>query len=423
MNIKENQSKDRLSEQKEEEHLSVENAEQQAAPQDGGEADSDYSYPLSYYEEETKERDASQHGSGDAHYQSYQPPPPPPMQEPVFREIPEDRGFSIHALTEGAMMVAISLLLAAVSLYIPILSFAGSLLYPLPIAILVLRRGMKVALTATITLLALSVILFGFVQGLLMLLQYGVVGLFLGQSFRCERKPIPTLAIASVLAAAATLLDIMLSMAISGLPLTEILGEFDVVVQDFLQIIQQSGMQEQLVPTGMTIEQYGDLLLEQMQRLIPGVLIMSAMILTTVLYLVSSHILRRLRYNIPCLPRYEMWRMDWRWVWGAIVGLLLRFAASQFDISWLDMLGANLLYIFSPVLVLCGLAFVIWLFRRAQMGFVIKILIVFLAISNFSLTVYVLMFVGVVDSVYDLRSRLEKRAQQREQDRQDRDSF
>ena len=75
MNIKENQSKDRLSEQKEEEHLSVENAEQQAAPQDGGEADSDYSYPLSYYEEETQERDASQHGSGDAHYQSYQPPP------------------------------------------------------------------------------------------------------------------------------------------------------------------------------------------------------------------------------------------------------------------------------------------------------------------------------------------------------------
>ena len=75
-------------------------------PAEPTEDDDDYSYPLSY----RREND-----------QSYQPPPrkatipeKPPEQ---FRELPKDEGFTARALAEGAMMVAVSLLLAVIGIY------------------------------------------------------------------------------------------------------------------------------------------------------------------------------------------------------------------------------------------------------------------------------------------------------------------
>ena len=70
--------------------------------------DDDYSRPLSYRREQYRD--------------SFQPqrkptiPEKPPEQ---FKELPEDQGFTVKALMEGAMLVAISLLLAVIGIYAP----------------------------------------------------------------------------------------------------------------------------------------------------------------------------------------------------------------------------------------------------------------------------------------------------------------
>lgn len=397
------------------------------AAEKADDTDTDYSYPLSYYREDEFERRDYQRQKEQAeqdkssYYRSYQPPPPPPQQ--AFREIPQTEGFSIAALTEAAMMIAVSLVLSVVSLYVPILSFIGSLLFPVPIAMLVLRRGIKVGFTGAAALLILSSMFFGWLQALLLLVQYGAVGLLLGYSFRKNRSPISTLAIAVVIAAVGTLLDLMLSVFVSGLDVADLLAEVDLIVNEYLEAIRSQGLAESLLASGMTLEQYGDILRNQMRKLLPGALILSSMLMTAVLYIVSSKILRRLRYDVPLLPKFTLWRMDWRLVWGIILGLAMHFAGAKLAVDWLNTLGVNLLYVFCPLMAICGVSFAIWYCKHSQMSYPFKVLLVLILIIYFRFIVYILVLLGVIDSVYDLRPRVERRIEQRQQKRDDGNLF
>ena len=220
----------------------------------------DYSRPLSYMRE--MEQDS---------FQPQRRPTIPEKPPEQFRELPKDQGFTVQALMEGAMLVAISLLLAVIGIYAPVISIIGLLLYPLPMAVLTMRRGVKVGVAGTVALLALSAIFFGIPQAVLMLLQYGVLGVFLGWCLRSGRKPLFTLGIATLIAALGAAAAILLSLLISGLPLSSLQDQAREMVNSVIAVYQQYGMIDSLLPEGWTVEQYSSYMEESMMRLLPAV--------------------------------------------------------------------------------------------------------------------------------------------------------
>ncbi|MDO4582260.1 MAG: YybS family protein [Bacillota bacterium] len=374
--------------------------------------DDDYSLPLSARRERERgsyTRDRS--GSGDDYLPPSQPPPPPPPPPREWRALPDNDRLDLRAITEGAMMAAIALLLAVIGAYVPLLSILGLLLYPLPFAVLILRRGLKAGVLATFVTFALSVILLTLPQALLMLIQYGLLGIFLGYCFRKQRGALFTLGVSTIIAAVGTLGGLLASLFVSGLGLEAILTQMQLITDQYVAaIVAQPGAAELMIPAGMSVEEFGDYLLEFMQRLLPASLVLSAMLMTFICYSVSSAVLRRLRYHILKLPPLAEWRIDWRLSWGLIAALGAGQLGRLWQLEWLSMIGDNLLYVFGVVLFISGLSFIIWVLRFTRANFFIKLLLIFLLIQFASITIYLLIMLGVFDPLFDLRAKISARA-------------
>ena len=361
----------------------------------GCEADDDYSLPLS-------------------HGREYERPYPPAERKPTipekpateYRELPRDEGFTVRSLMEGAMLIAVSLLLAAVGIYAPLVSIIGLLLYPLPMAVLTLRRGVKTGVLGTVALLGLSAIFFGIPQAVLMLLQYGVLGVFLGWCLRNGRKPLFTLGMSTLIAALGAAAALGLSLLVSGLPLSSLQQEFREMVETVTAIYQQNGMIDRLLPEGWTVEQYISYMEESMMRLLPAALIISSSIMTALCYLASTAILRRLRYDIPRLPKFRDWRLDWRFSWGLILGLALQLYGSRTGTAWASTAGVSILYVFAPILLVGGVAFFFWYMDAMNMSPLMRGIFIVAAILLFSYLMWFFMSLAVMDDLIDLRGRL-----------------
>ncbi len=350
--------------------------------------------------------------------QGYIPPPPP---EPDWKAIPTAAGFSARALTEGAMMIAIALLLAFLGNYVPVLNFLGQLLFPLPIAILVFRRGLQVGMVATVALFGLSLTFLPIAQAVYMIVQYGLLGLFLGYCYRNGRKPLFTLGIATMIAAAGAMISLVLTLFISGLPISSLLAQADAMVAEMMQMMKETGsLDAALAARNISMAEFTADAQAFVRKLLPAAMILSAMFMTLICYLVSAKVLRRLRYPIPQLPPFTAWRMDWRLTWGLILGLFLGWFGRQFGLAWMESLGDNISYVFGGVILVCGISLVLWLLKHSNLNIIFKALIVVVVLQFFSIAIYLVVLLAVFDALRDLRpwftARIDKSQRFRKKD-------
>lgn len=345
------------------------------------------------------------------------PPAPRPSQEPPsYRQLPRERGFSLTALLEAAVMVGLSLLLALAGLKLPLASLIGLLLYPLPLAILTFRRGLLWGLGGTAALCALSVPLFGLPQAVLMLLQYGVLGVFLGWAFRSGRKPLFILSLTAVIAALGAAISFLLSYSFSGLPLTALSEQIQAVADAYLTMMRQNpALMQTLSQYGWTEEQFAQLMSATMLKVWPAALIVSSALMGALCYAIFAFALRRFKYQAARLPKFRDWRLNWRFAWGVILGLILLLLGDKQDIAWAITAGASILYVFAPLLLICGLAFYFWYMNLLRLSPFMQGLFILVVLLLFSYLAWFLMLLAVLDDLLDLRGKLTRWRQRREE--------
>ena len=334
---------------------------------------------------------------------SVRPAPP----EPTYREIPQGNKLTGRGLLECLVMVGISLLLALVGFYVPVVNIIGLLLFPLPLAVLVFRNGLLTGCLGAVVLFGLSAVFWGIPTAATMIIEYGVLGIFMGFCFRRQKGPLFTMGFAIVIAACGTMVGLMLSLFVAGLPFSAMTDTLTQFFNDYFATLNNSGL-DALIPGGMTMDAFIQSLSELATKLVPALLIISSMVMAAVCYWVSSALLRHRHYAIPQMPPFRDWRMDWRFSWGVIAGLACTLAGKYFAISWLSILGMNILYVFCPVLLICGLAFVVWLFKQPIYSPFFKMLLILMMLFFMQVTFFVLMVLAVFEPIIDFRGRLEK---------------
>lgn len=334
----------------------------------------------------------------------------PPVQ---YRKMDDTKkAFSVRSLVEVAMMVAITVLLAFLNYVVPIVGLLGPLVLPLPFAILVLRRGVKLGIFAAVCSAILIALLLNPLASLLLMVEYGLLGLFLGLSFRKRYKPMTTLIVGTVIVAVGTMLNLVLSTYVAGLPMSDITAQLDEMVIIFCESMFANAGDNlsQLLPAGMTAAEYQQAMIDSMHTLLPGVLIAVSMFLASVCYIVTTKVLRRLRYDVLELPPFREWRLNWKMVWGVIIALLLVFIGNQSGIALLSQIAYNILYMYYFILLVFGLSFLVWFLKTWKADKMIKglivLLILFFGLNNFGL--FIIMGIALFDPLLDLRGRLAK---------------
>lgn len=311
---------------------------------------------------------------------------------------------SVKSLTEGAMMAALFILLGLIAAYMPFLNFIAPLVLPLPITVVTLRNGVGIGILTSFCGGVILALLITPLPALLIVIQYALLGLFMGYCFRVHKKPAFTLIVATMIAACGVVVSLLLASFVAGLPIAQIGKELQDSLVAMLQYMKDSGLTQSL-PNGMTFDQYQQMMLETLKRILPGMFLVTGMALTVFNYLITVSVLRRLGINIARLPKFEEWRLPVLFVWLFSIGLVLFILGKQLDNTVLAQIGVNALFVFFPILFVCGLSLVFWLIKRWRAGSLMKILTVIILIYLSSVIVYLLVLLALFDPLLDIRQK------------------
>ena len=315
-------------------------------------------------------------------------------------------GGGARALAEGAMLTALALILAVISLYVPILNIIAPFLFPAPLALLVLRQGLKYGCLGAVSVFLLSAMLLGLPHAIFLFILYGFLGLFFGWCFRTRKKAVFSLLGGVLISCASIMLLLLFPYYITGVTLEQLREMLSEMFREYMLIAQQQGAAT--VMGGMTVEN----MVESAMKLLPSAMFLSAILLSFACYALLGRLLRRLGYDIGQLPPFREWRLDWRLLWLLIITLLASSLGGRLQNDLLIQIAANMLSAMVTIFLVYGLSTLIGIFWRLKVAVFVQVLAALFLIQLFSGGLLIL--AGVFDPLFDFRGRLDKYSKKRE---------
>jgi len=310
-------------------------------------------------------------------------------------------------------MSSVAALLGLLGIYFPPLSIVTNLVWLVPLIIITMRWDIKRGLMSLLISGLLMGVLSSPVDALLLLVEYGGLALVYGYSFQKMHKLEKTLLRGILTAALGSILMIALSIGILGFNPSDLLAEMQNASMSTVSFYEETGMMARFEEQGISREQVMDIAERvgaTMVLILPSIMVVLAMITAIVSLMVTRGVLSRLKIPVPQkLPPFREWKLDFRFVYGFIAGLLAFLAGDYWQLSMLSTLGINLLVAFGFIFSLQGLAVLISLFTGFKAKPFVRIFMVALLVLYAQVMIYLLLFVGLFDEFFDYRKRLRKK--------------
>jgi len=283
------------------------------------------------------------------------------------------------SIVEGAFLAAITAVLFIISIYIPLLGTLVSFLCPLPIIILCLRHSVKFAIISTFISGILVTILAGPLQGLMVLLGFGILGLTLGFSIKKELSLTDIVIIGSIASLVSKGLILLIGFWI--LDLNTVLfdiEELDKIITQSLNFYSNMGLSpEQLVLMKESLTQTINIV----RIVFPGMIILASIFDTILNYWVARIILRRFGYKLANFTSFSNWRAPKSFFWSYLLGMVLIILGTTYKLPLLNKIGINVQVFFAVVFLIYGLSLTGFILERFKiknfLKWVIYILVCF----------------------------------------------
>lgn len=312
------------------------------------------------------------------------------------------RSLPVRGLVEGAVLASLVTVLAVAARAFPLIGFGASLLCPVPLTVLTIRHGVRVAAMATVVATILGSAIAGPLVGAIILLTYAPVGFALGMGIRARMTASKLVAATAVAIVAALVVSSVVATLGLGIDPRTIAQQtiamsraaFDASVE---RLLSHGADRAQVEAQGVAIRAVYDLL----ARAIPLVLALGSVIAAYLHFEVSRAILRRVGYPVPALPPMSMWGLPPVALWVlplASLGLLAAGRSPALEAIALS-LGLLLVWMLLGQGILAG--WVLMTRYRFPSWYRVIVLVLFLS-SPAGLVVFLL---GAADVVFDLRRR------------------
>lgn len=323
-------------------------------------------------------------------------------------------------IAQGAVLAALAAGLGLAGIYFAPLSILTNLVWTIPLVVVTMRWGLARGLMALLVAAVLMGMLSSPLDALFLLVEYGALALVYGYSFRAGHSMERTLLRGVLAAAVGSVALIVLAMGVLGFNPQDFLLEVQGIADSTVAFYEETGLIEQLESQGVDrtqIEQLSQRIADLMVTLIPGIMVVTAMLTALVSLLLTRSVLRRLRVPVPGrLPPFRTWRVDFRFVYGFIAGLACLALGDVLAVDILTTAGVNLLVAFGFVFAVQGLSVVVFLFGRTKTHPVMRIVLIVFLVFYLQAILYLMLFIGLFDLFFDYRKRLEKKEDRNEGD-------
>lgn len=314
-------------------------------------------------------------------------------------------------LAQGALMAAVAAILGLASIFIPVFGAVAVVLWSIPIILLALRFDLKTASMSLVIALALVGITAGPFAAISLGLKSGLTALVFGYAFKKELTPGITVLAGGLTAAVGTGLMLLFAFLIMGGTSMD-LGEIEIMVDQVLSFYEETGLINMMLSQGMTMAELKSQLMQMMglvMALIPGSMVLASLFGAGITYLLARGVLKKMGYTFQALPPFRAWQMPWWTVYGLILGLALLLGGDYLGSSIYSTIGKNIVFIYLPILLINGLAVLVYLYYRWTLTPFIKVFLLAMLIINLPIITPLLVLIGAFDPLFDYRKLKFKR--------------
>ncbi len=306
-----------------------------------------------------------------------------------------------RALTEAGLTVGIGVVLSLLGVYVPIFSIVTWFLWPIPLAFLGTRHGIRWSTMAGAAIIIILLFLTGPLIATRVGLLFGPMGILLGEGFRQRWS-------AGYLLTAATtvfMLGFFLHFAIL----------FYIMDVNILELYREALTQStQMVFETFEGSGYNSIELDQMKteylkqqeqtrQLVPFLLLSGGMIIAYVDIVMASYVLRRLQVPTVDFPPAAEWELPRAALYIYVAALVVELVGSDWA-YWVPSVAMNIKVCCMFLILIQGIAVIFWLARRYKVVRFFRWVIVILGIFIPLFTTF-LFLAGLIDMGLNYRKR------------------
>ena len=308
----------------------------------------------------------------------------------------------VTSMTESGLLAAVTVIMALIGVYVPLLGTVAVLLWPLPILVLIVRHGMKWGLMAVFVSGVLTAALVEPMVSLRLALAFAPGGIALGLGFRRDWSSVRTLVTGIVCSMAAKLTALALLFALTGVEPFSM--QFEMMEQSFdgtVEMYRSFGMSEAQIEESRTIFTEN---LAMVRLLLPLMVVIMGLMDTMLNYFVGGTVLRRLGHDVKTLPPFAEWRLPPVFVYVFGFSLVGAYWGSTRNIALLYQASLNLSMLATFAGMIEGMSVYTYASRHFHWPKLISMFILgFVMLNGFLLRL--LCLVGLFDMIFDYRKR------------------
>lgn len=305
------------------------------------------------------------------------------------------------AMVEAGILAAIAIVMALISMYVPVLGAFVNFLWPLPIVICGCRHGFKWSVMTLLVATIIIAMIISPINAFFLAAIFGLLGLILGECMRRHLPPMQMMLYGSIGAVLALIINIVLSFLLLGIdPIEMIFTSFHESLGQLAAYYREHGMGEEEIKK--IVDGYAEML-RMMRVIMPGAFLLCAPIMAFVNYIAAKKILTKLGESFTDFPPFVKLQVPGWVLWPYGISLLAVTYFYQTDqSSWLYTLSVNVQTVCSFVLVLQGIVLLYWFVEskgkpRWWANLATALLFVIPLFSQ------IIVYVGAFDMVFDFR--------------------
>lgn len=313
---------------------------------------------------------------------------------------------SPRSLTEGALMAAITAIIALVGTFLPFINIFSFLIIAVPIIIVIIRNNLTTGVISSIVATLLVAVLAGPLIAFFFYLQFMPLAITYGYLLKNKYSAGKILAIGTFVAVISSILIMLFSMAISQMDLEQQKQALFETVDRTIGIYEDHGVLEQFEQQGVNKEELRTMLTDMVSffiKVFPAIFIIGSVFTAGTHFIMARIILRRFGHEVPHIPPFSQWHLPWYVVWGLIAGWAGFLVGDIYGQEVLRVLGQNILITYGVILFILGLSVVAFYFKKLKLSGLTRMLIILTFLLFLNGFIFVTIFIGMFDLVLDHR--------------------
>nr|WP_282706876.1 DUF2232 domain-containing protein [Natroniella acetigena] len=290
------------------------------------------------------------------------------------------------AVVEGAILTTITVILAILAIYLPILGSFLFLLTPVPLIVLTVRAGGKPGIIASLATALILAFLINPVMFLVVVLNIGLIGISMGAAFEDGFSSVTILLIGIIAGAFSLLLSLMISIYILEV---DVIVQLEQSLQISLDLYREIGLPAEVI---LQAEELFEQIIELITATYPALFLSAGAVIAGVNYYFSYTIMDRLDVQLPA--RFSVQEIKFPKI---IVIFYIISIIFNHSVIW-----QNIYVIITFLLLLEGIAVCYYYFMQWDLNQGLAVVLIFTLIF-FPLFNPLLLLIGILDLWFDFR--------------------